>query len=265
MKTALKYFLIYLGLYFLGAMALMFPAMIVEIIASHGHFDGNLSPWSMSLLILGSQLLPLYVFWKRKYCDFTLVKDARLPRMLAWMVIGWLGCYAIIMVLLQYLPQYDWDIEMLSDIGGMMQNPVGIISVCLMAPVVEECVFRGAIERVLLDKGWKPWWAIVTSALIFAVFHGNLTQGMTALVLGLFMGWVFYRTRNLWLCIFVHLINNTVATVGSLVAGGGQTLDWEGNFSAPVNGLLVVAGLALLATSAWLVHRTMTPDNCPTA
>lgn len=258
MKTAIKYFLIYLGLYLLGAFALMMPAIMVEFAMSGANFNPeHLSSWSMSLVILGSQLLPLFVFWKKKYCDLTFIKNPQLLRLLAWVFVGWLGCYLLILVVQQYMPHFDWDMKILDDIGGMATNPIGILAVCIMAPIVEECVFRGAIERKLLERDWNPWWAIVISALIFAVFHGNLVQGMTAFILGMFLGWVYYRTRNIWLCIFVHAVNNTWSTVGYYIAGA-EDMNWEASEVYPfyVNALIFVGSLVLLTAAVRLTRKT---------
>lgn len=258
MKAAVKYFLIYLVLYFVGAIVLMIPALIVESVVFNNDFQSdNFSGWTMSLLILGSQILPLYVFWKKKYCNLTFIKTPNFLQLLLWMAVGWLGCYLLIIVVQQYMPHMDWEIELLSDIGNMSLNPVGMICVCLLAGVVEESVFRGAIERKLLERDWNPWYAIVISALIFAVFHFNLSQGMTALILGLFLGWVYYRTRNIWLCIFVHVLNNTVTTVGFYIMGEPELTTEQEMYPLYVNLLLLVAAIALLYFSARLTAKAI--------
>lgn len=258
MKAALKYFLIYLGLYFLGAIVLMIPAMIIESVVYNNDFQSdNFSGWTMSLIILGSQILPLYVFWKKKYCDLTFIKSPNFLKLLLWMAVGWLGCYLLIMVVQQYMPRLDWDIELLSDIGNMSLNPVGMICVCLLAGVVEESVFRGAIERKLLERDWNPWYAIVISALIFAVFHFNLAQGMTAFILGMFLGWVYYRTRNIWLCIFVHALNNTVSTIGYYLSDAPDAFTDIDRYPHYVNILMLLAAVVLLGLAARMTGKAI--------
>lgn len=48
----------------------------------------------------------------------------------------------------------------------IMRNPLGIISVVIMAPIIEELLFRGAIQGHLLRKWKHPAGAIVVSSLI---------------------------------------------------------------------------------------------------
>ena len=86
------------------------------------------------------------------------------------------------------------------------------ISVSILAPLCEELLCRGIICRGLLSRN-KPWVAIVVSALIFAILHGNLQQGIAAFGLGIFMGWVYYKTHSLWSTIAIHFVNNTLSQV----------------------------------------------------
>jgi len=83
-----------------------------------------------------------------------------------------------------------------------------ILATSIMAPLFEEFLCRGIILRGMLENNMAPWKAIVWSSLIFAVIHMNPWQGVAAFALALFFGWVYYRTRNLWACVFLHFVNN---------------------------------------------------------
>ena len=92
-------------------------------------------------------------------------------------------------------------------------RPVDIVlSTVILAPLCEELLCRGIICRGLLSHG-RPWFAIIFSAMIFALLHGNLQQGIAALLLGIFMGWVYYRTHSLWCTIAIHFTNNALSMV----------------------------------------------------
>ena len=96
---------------------------------------------------------------------------------------------------------------------GIMREPLGYMAIGIFAPVVEEIVFRGAILRILLglfSRSWH-WVAIIFSALIFGAIHLNLAQGLHAFVIGLLLGWMYYRTSSVVPGILLHWINNTVA------------------------------------------------------
>lgn len=93
----------------------------------------------------------------------------------------------------------------------MSLNPVYLLlTVCIFAPFVEEFIYRGLFLNGLL-KRYSPKIAITLSALIFAIAHRNIPQGINAFLLGLLLATVYYKTRSLYLCIFMHFINNFCA------------------------------------------------------
>ena len=258
MKTALKYFLIYLGLSLVGAIVLMIPAMMFQAVVDASVLDGgNLTPWMMSLITFGSQIVPLFVFWKKKWCDFSFIKGQKYVKLLAWMVIGLIGCQLVEGFVHAYVPTLEWDTQILNSIQDMTFDPIGLLAVCVMAPLVEEGVFRGTIERKLLEKNWNPWWAVVISAVLFAMMHMNLAQGITALILGLFLGWIYYRTRNIWLCIFVHAVNNTMSCIISLTTDAAVDASPMDSLSVPVNLLILLVGVAMVFGATYLTGKTV--------
>ena len=78
------------------------------------------------------------------------------------------------------------------------------------APICEEFFLRGIMMRGLLHHT-SPAKAILWSAFFFAVIHLNLWQAIGAFIAGIFLGWIYWKTRSLWACIFVHAINNGTA------------------------------------------------------
>ena len=100
---------------------------------------------------------------------------------------------------------------------SIMSEPLGYVAVGILAPLAEEMVFRGAILRVLLrvfDRRWH-WLPIVLSALLFGAVHGNLAQFVHATLLGLLLGWMYYRTDSIVPGVVLHWVNNSVAYVMS--------------------------------------------------
>ena len=95
-----------------------------------------------------------------------------------------------------------------------MRDRWGYVAVGLLAPFAEELVFRGAILRALLR--WTPqhWVAIAISAFLFALIHANPAQMPHAFVIGLLLGWLYYRTDSIVPGIVYHWINNSIAYIG---------------------------------------------------
>lgn len=95
----------------------------------------------------------------------------------------------------------------------MKDSVLGIISIAIIAPVVEELFFRGTIEKHLLQIWKKPGYGITVSALIFGLIHGNPAQIPYAFMLGLLLGWLYFRTGSLMPGIVVHFINNALSLI----------------------------------------------------
>jgi len=85
--------------------------------------------------------------------------------------------------------------------------------VIIAAPLAEEWLCRGVILKGLLANRMTPYRAIIWSSLIFAVMHLNPWQAIPAFCLGFAMGWVYWRTRSLLPCIFMHAVNNGIAFI----------------------------------------------------
>lgn len=90
------------------------------------------------------------------------------------------------------------------------------ISVAIAAPLIEEFLLRGVMLRGMLQH-ISPHKAILWSAFFFAFIHMNMSQAIGAFVLGIFMGWVYYKTGSLWLTILVHFINNGLSTLFTIM------------------------------------------------
>lgn len=94
--------------------------------------------------------------------------------------------------------------ELMEAMGlGEMSLPV-MIAVSVMAPLSEEVLCRGVILRLAERVSPRFWVANVIQALAFGILHGNLVQGIYAFALGLVIGYIYGKYRNIWLCMLLH-------------------------------------------------------------
>lgn len=89
----------------------------------------------------------------------------------------------------------------------------GFITVCIFAPVLEEILFRGILLRGMLHQGINPVIAIILSSFLFGLAHMNPWQFLGAGMLGTIFAFIYYRTKSLWMCIFLHSLNNTISFI----------------------------------------------------
>lgn len=160
-----------------------------------------------------------------------------------------LGCGAVISILqnlvFSFLPINDVSWEQTEEALSSMSLGVQIISTVILAPIVEELMFRGMILNRLMSK-FPKWAAVLVSAIAFGALHMNWTQGIFAGLVGIVFAMVYVKTRSLWLCIFAHAANNLWATLLSFV-------EW----SDALYVYLAESALAFVTLSAVLLTHTI--------
>ncbi len=87
-----------------------------------------------------------------------------------------------------------------------------IVLACVVAPIVEECLFRGMLYPCL-KKFVKPAMAAVLCGLLFGAIHMALPQLVALMVLGTFLCVVYERVKSLWLPILIHACFNSFSVV----------------------------------------------------
>lgn len=97
-------------------------------------------------------------------------------------------------------------------------DAAGIVHSCLVLPVAEELIFRGAAQRLLQPLGRDA--AIAAQAVLFAALHGTWYAKAYALGMGLIFGWAADRAGSLWPGILLHLLNNAVVLANGLAERG---------------------------------------------
>ena len=98
--------------------------------------------------------------------------------------------------------QYSQDISTLLQITPWM-----LFRVCVLFPVCEELIFRGAILNGL--KRVVPFLvANIIQALLFGIYHGNIVQGIYAFILGLFIGYIYKTAGGLIYTCVLHMSIN---------------------------------------------------------
>jgi hypothetical protein len=111
------------------------------------------------------------------------------------------------------LPPPAWFWELFNKIFESDYGIYGaILKVVIMAPVIEELIFRGVIMHGLM-RNYSKITAVFVSALMFALFHLNPWQFPATFILGILLGILMVRTRNILLCIIGHAINNGLVLI----------------------------------------------------
>lgn len=168
------------------------------------------------------------------------------------LLIASMGCWTNYLNELLHLPDHMGEV-----FHAMLNSPIGIASVVVLAPFVEELLFRGGIQGYLMERWKNPAGSIVVASLIFGAVHGNPVQIPFAFVTGLALGWVYYRTRSLWPGIWMHFINN-----GSSVLLYHLTENPDASLQellGPDAALtLAIGGFIASGACVWLIRKKLT-------
>jgi membrane protease YdiL (CAAX protease family) len=134
------------------------------------------------------------------------------------------------------------------------------IAIVIAAPVIEEFIFRGIILDGLLKK-YSPTKSILISSILFGIVHLNPWQFISALILGSFSAWVYYRTKKLTLSILIHSMNNLIGFL-SFYLVDMETIMSESIFEfygGVVNMVVITIGAIIVASiGTYLLNKEMT-------
>ena len=177
---------------------------------------------------------------------------------------GFVLCSEVENMTRMVLPMPRVMVEIFKRMFDVTGAPVGAaIALIVVAPCTEEPICRGWVLGSLLPK-WRPWKAIVVSGLIFGLMHMNPWQFFYASVLGFVLGWLYWRTGSVWLCAFVHALNNGLSWFFSYFNPEIQGLTTGGYGDRPQFQAwwLDVAAAVVLVLGIWLLHK-QTPAPPP--
>ncbi len=180
------------------------------------------------------------------------------PGIFPIVAIGTVALATLTEPLVSALPTPEW----LEEIMKQMFTKSLIISAVLAAPLLEEILLRGIVLDGFL-KQYNPAKAIVWSAVLFGVMHLVPVQVVNAFMLGLVLGWLYYRTGSLWPGICLHFVNNALSSLGFLVFDT-ENLDMGANTTRALIGndttyFAVLALCAVIVVGCYFLLDKMMP------
>ena len=164
---------------------------------------------------------PLFLYIVSKTPKNIQIEQKILPvsKIFIYFTIAWAGMYLSNLV----------GMVITNIIGIITGNPVGnvvalmidqsnifiqLLIIVILGPIFEELVFR----KFLIDRtaGYGEKVAVILSATVFALYHGNIGQAVYAFVVGLLFGTIYLRTGNIKNTMILHMMINFM---GSVVPG----------------------------------------------
>lgn len=203
--------LLYFAIYFL---AQVLAVLLVTFIVGSDYAE----MLTVEILIISSciSILVFALFFKMRNASFS--EEAYVnpfpPRFLLGIIVMGVSCAYAIAIVLGLIEQTgiipeSWieaQNNTYSDVN-LSTSLMQLLSVGIMAPLLEEILFRGLILGSL-KKAMHPWVAIVLSAVAFGVAHGTPIGIIYATGLGIIMGWIFVKFNSVLPSILFHMAYN---------------------------------------------------------
>ena len=131
---------------------------------------------------------------------------------LSWSVVAAVGALIPSMWLQEQIPELPNWLD--NEFDMILSNRWGYLAIGLLAPLSEEIVLRGAVLKELLKSPkLSPRAAIAISAVFFALIHMNPAQMLHAFLIGLLLGWMYWRTGSILPGVAYHWANNSIAYI----------------------------------------------------
>lgn len=210
---------------FLGMQVAVMLPLIVNAITKmvSGDMDGAydlLNADAMLYTLLSGLLtiavvLAFYLIRRKKLSEALWLRPVSAPALFSGAAVA-PGLYLIIAFALALLPE-AWQEsygEASANLGEV--SAAGLIAVVVVAPVLEEFIFRGLVLNRLSRV--MPWWlAVVLSAAVFGACHGHPVWFCYAFVLGSVFGFIVLRTGSIVPTILAHVVFNGIGQIFSAV------------------------------------------------
>ncbi|MBP3616650.1 MAG: CPBP family intramembrane metalloprotease [Lachnospiraceae bacterium] len=94
----------------------------------------------------------------------------------------------------------------------------GIILYGIVSPIAEEIVFRGIVYN-RMHRQYGKWIAIISSALLFGLYHGNIVQALYGFILGLLIAVLYEKYASFAVPVIIHSAANVFVYVVTSVTG----------------------------------------------
>ncbi|HEY9113590.1 MAG TPA: CPBP family intramembrane glutamic endopeptidase [Bacteroidales bacterium] len=134
-----------------------------------------------------------------------------------------------------------------STLSGLFLN---IVIVALIPAFGEEMLFRGVIQKLMLQMTKNIHWAVIISALVFSAFHIQFYGFLPRFLLGLLLGYLFIFTGSLWVPIIVHFVNNLASVIVYFLHYNGYLTVSMENFGSTPNPVYIIGSLLI---TVWLL------------
>ena len=139
-----------------------------------------------------------------------------------------------------------------SNWGGFIMN---ILIIAIMAGIGEELLFRGVLQKILINWTRNTHLGILCAAIIFSAIHFQFFGFFPRMILGMVLGYLYVWSKSIWVPIIAHALNNALT-----VTFTPNTFNKGNEFIETVSGTqnnvwYALAGTIIFVLSMWRIWK----------
>lgn len=122
---------------------------------------------------------------------------------------------------------------------------INLFVMAVLPAVGEELLFRGTIQTFLQKWTKNPHWAIWITAFIFSAIHFQISGFIPRMLIGAYLGYLFYWSGSLWLPIVAHFLHNSWSIISDFIFLR-RGYDLENLSFSDIHGWKYILGVAII-------------------
>lgn len=131
-----------------------------------------------------------------------------------------------------------------------------LLFVGVFAAVAEEFFFRGALQQLLVKLFKSNHTGVWMTAFIFSLMHLQFYGFLPRIILGVILGYLFVWSKNLWIPILIHFLNNALVVTFSYFFKENSV--YQSIENIPVTPTFIITGLLSLGLMVYLLKLYQT-------
>ena len=203
-----------------GDIVFMFALMFLISNFAGSYFILKSGVLGLAITQLSILLVPILYSWYMKV-DFKNVYSIKMPRFneVIGALVFMIGCYifntVLITWLMDILPSLEANNASMEELIGKGGFIPSLLIIGIMPAIAEEAAFRGFLYGTLKNKKIPIAATMVITAVVFAAYHMNLLQFIYVTIMGLFMSYMIFNSKSIFVTCIFHAVNNSMSVLFS--------------------------------------------------
>ena len=178
-----------------------------------------LSTLNHLIIFTCSSLVWVYIYYRESFFRYKVLDALLIIYFLSWLLFSFpLIAYSAQLNMMIELPEWATEVDnstidflmQMLNMDGIGDLIINILIIAIVPAIGEELLFRGVILKELLTTKLNPHISVILVAVLFSLFHFQLSSFLPKMVIGLILSYAYFWTRNLMYPILIHFFNNAL-------------------------------------------------------